>query len=212
MQEQIVKALEWRYAVQSFDPSKKVSEGDLKAILESGRLAPSSIGTEPWKFIVVENPELREKIKGASYGQPKVTEASHLIVLARRTDVRENIARERLERTARIQNQPIESLNGLKQMLESNIAGRDDASLDSWAGYQSYIALGMMIETAALLGVDAGPMEGFDSKAVDDILGLAGERLAATSILSLGYRSADDRAASRPKVRRSFDEVVKFMK
>lgn len=212
MQEQIVKALEWRYAVQSFDAARKVSESDLKTILESGRLAPSSIGTEPWKFIVVVNPELREKIKAASYGQTKVTEASHLIVIARRTDVRESITRERLERTARIQNQPIESLDGLKQMLEGGIASRDDASLDAWMGHQSYIALGMMIETAALLGVDAGPMEGFDPKAVDDILGLAGEHLAATSMLTLGYRSADDMAASRPKVRRTFDEVVKFVK
>lgn len=212
MQEQIVKALEWRYAVQSFDPAKKVSESDLKTILESGRLAPSSIGTEPWKFIVVENPELREKLKSASYGQAKVTEASHLIVIARRTDIRENITRERLERTARIQNQPIESLDGLKQMLEGSIAGRDDASLDSWMGHQSYIALGMMIETAALLGIDTGPMEGFDPKAVDEILGLTGEHLAATSMLALGYRSVNDGAANRPKVRRTFDEVVKFVK
>lgn len=212
MQEQIRQALGWRYAVQSFDPAKRVGESDLRTILESGRLAPSSIGIEPWKFIVVENLELREKLKAASYGQPKVTEASHLIVIARRTDVRENITRERLERTARIQNQPIESLDGLKRMLEGGIVGRDDASLDAWVGHQSYIALGMMIETAALLGVDAGPMEGFDPKAVDDILGLAGEHLAATSLLALGYRSADDAAASRPKVRRNFEEVVEFMK
>lgn len=211
MQENIVRALRWRYAVNSFDPSKKVSEADLETILESGRLAPSSLGLEPWKFIVVENPELRGKIREASYGQAKVTEASHLVVIARRTDVRENIARERLERTAKIQNQDIGELGGLKQMVEGGIAMRDDATLDAWTSRQAYIPLGMMVETASLLGIDSAPMEGFDPNAVDEVLGLTEKHLAATALLALGYRGSDP-SADRPKVRRAFTDVVEFAK
>lgn len=211
MQEQILKALEWRYAVQSFDPTKKVGEGDLKTILESGRLAPSSYGLEPWKFIVVENPEVRERLQSVSYGQPKVSEASHLIVIARRTDAREKIVSERISRTATIQNMEESALDGFKEMLDGVVAGRDDASLDAWNARQAYIALGMMMETASLLGIDNAAMEGFDPKGVDDVLGLAKQNLTATIMLAVGYRGADA-SADRPKVRRSFDEVVEIVK
>ncbi len=211
MQEQIAKALGWRYAVQSFDSAKKVSDSDLKTILESGRLAPSSFGLEPWKFIVVENAETRAKLQSVSYGQPKVTEASHLIIIARRTDAREHIVRERIERTAAIQEQDVESLAGFKEMLDGVIASRDDAALDAWNARQAYIALGMMMETASLLGVDNAAMEGFDPKGVDEALGLQEQNLTATVMLSIGYRGVDV-SADRPKVRRAFDEVVEFVK
>ena len=211
MQETIVKALNWRYAVQSFDPEKKVGESELRTILESGRLAPSSYGLEPWKFMVVENMEIRKELQKVSYGQPKITEASHLLVIARRTDTRENIVRERLERTAKIQNQDMASLNGFKEMLDSVIASRDDAALDTWNSRQAYIALGIMMETASLLGIDNAAMEGFDPQAVDEILGLKEKKLTSTVMLVLGYRGTDA-SALRPKVRRSFDEVVEFVK
>lgn len=211
MQERITEALRWRYAVNAFDSSKKVSRNDLQTILESARLAPSSIGLEPWKFIVVENPELRGRIREASYGQPKVTEASHLVVIARRTDVRENIARERLERTAQAQHQDIGELDGLKRMIEGSIAMRDDATLDAWMARQVFIPLGIMVETASLLGIDSAPMDGFDPAAVDEILGLKAKHLASTALLAIGYRGADP-AETRPKVRRAFDEVVEFAK
>lgn len=211
MQEQILKALGWRYAVQNFDGTKKIGENDLETILESGRLTPSSFGLEPWKFIVIENVEIRQKIQAASYGQPKVSEASHLVVIARRTDAREKIVGERIARTAKIQNQEESSLDGFKQMLDGVIASRDDAALDAWNARQAYIALGMMMETASLLSVDNAAMEGFDPSAVDEILGLKEKNLTSTVMLALGYRG-EDTSAERPKVRRDFDEVVEFVK
>lgn len=211
MQEQIVKALEWRFAVQNFDSAKKIGETDLATILESARLAPSSFGLEPWQFIVIENAAVREKIQAASYGQPKVSEASHLVVIARRTDAREKIVGERITRTAKIQNQDPASLDGFKQMLDGVIASRDDVALDNWNARQAYIALGMMMETASLLGVDNAAMEGFDPTAVDEILGLKEKNLTSTVMLALGYRR-ENTSAARPKVRREFDDVVTFVK
>ena len=205
--EDILKALGWRYAVKVFDPAKKVANEDLKTILESGRLAPSSLGIEPWKFILVENKELREKLRAASYGQPKVTDASHLIVIARRTDARESMVSELMDRTMAIQHVDMTALEGYKASVSGTIAGKDDAALDAWIRSQAYIPLGMMIETAALLNVDACPMEGFDPSQVDAILGLSEKHLTATTMFAVGYRGVDA-AASRPKVRRSFEDAV----
>ena len=210
--EQIISALNWRYAVQGFDKTKKVSADNLHTILEAGRLAPSSFGLEGWKFIVVENPELRAKVSAAGYGQPKITEASHLIVIARRTDARATIVSERIARTAKVTGAPETALAGFKDMLDGTVAMRDDSALDTWMKTQTYIPLGIMMETASLLQVDNAAMEGFDPKGVDDALGLTAKHLTATTLLALGYRSFDDAAATRPKVRRDFDDVVEFLK
>lgn len=209
MNEKIIDALNFRYAVQTFDPNKKVSSEDLRTILESARLAPSSIGIEAWKFIVVENPEIRAQLRVAGYGQPKITEASHLIVLTYRTD-HENITQERLERTARTQDEPIENLSGLKNTLETGIAQKVDAgAYESWAKAQTYIALGMMMETASLLKIDNAAMEGFNNDKVDEILGLREKNLKVATMLAIGYRG-EDPVSHRPKTRRDFSDVIEF--
>ncbi|MEK7588989.1 MAG: NAD(P)H-dependent oxidoreductase [Patescibacteria group bacterium] len=205
--EEIIGALKWRYATQVFDQSKKASEEDIHTILEAARLSPSPFGIEPWKFLVIKNPELRAKVGK----QPKMTEASHLIVITYRTDIVENITKERIERTAKIQNQKIEDLDGLKKSIENTIQKKEsEGILESWIRSQSYIPLGIMIETASLLGIDNGPMEGFDPAHVDEVLGLKEKKLKSLTMIALGYRG-EDPAALRPKVRREFDEVIEII-
>ncbi len=212
MNTDVTTALNWRYAVKEFDSSKKVSEEDLHTILESARLAPSSIGIEAWRFLVIENPEIRTQLRSAAFGQSKVTGASHIVVLTARTDVRENIANERVERTAANQHQEVSELSGLKATLDNAIAGKSDEALAAWVKSQTYIALGMMIETASLLNVDNCPMEGFDNAQVDAILKLSDQNLTSVSMLALGYRDPSDRTAALPKTRRCFEEVIHFVK
>ncbi len=211
MQDTLIKALYWRYAVKTFDPAGEITDAELRTILESGRLAPSSFGIEPWKFIVVSNPDIQKRMRAASYDQSKVSDASHVIVLARRTDVRENIVRELLARAAKAQEKDISELKELEEMVAGVIVSKSDAELDSWVRAQTYIPLGMMVEAAALLGVDAGPMEGFSPDEIDAILGLKGKNLHATTMLALGRRGADA-FADISKTRREFDEVVEFVK
>jgi nitroreductase len=212
MMQEILSALKWRYATKVYDSSKRVSDEDIRTILESGRLSPSAFGVEPWKFIVVENPEIRAQLRAVGFDQPKITDASHLVVIARRTDARERITQELIDRTAEQQGIDPAKLDGLKQMVQASISGKSDAELDAWIRAQVYIPLGIMIETAALLGIDGGPMEGFIPTEVDKVLGLAEKHLASTSMLALGYRGEGDSYAERPKVRRLFDEVVEFVK
>lgn len=211
MEQSITKALAWRFAVRTFDTTKTIAKEDLTTILESGRLAPSSFGIEPWKFIVVENKDVRAQLRTAGYNQPKITDAAVLIVIARRTDMRAHIMDELVARTAKTQDVTTESLSGFKKMLDGAVAGKDDAELDAWARAQTYIPLGTMIAAASLLNIDSGPMEGFDPVKVGEILGLDAKNLNATTMLALGYRG-DDAGAARPKVRRDFESVVEFIK
>lgn len=206
----VIDALSWRYATKVYDPTKKVPEEDIRSILEAGRLAPSSFGIEPWKFFLVEDPDTRKKLRAASYDQPKVTDASHLIVIARRTDGRERLANELIERTAASQQKSVEDLQGLRDMVQGSINAKSDEVLDAWIRSQTYIPLGIMIEAASLRKIDTGPMEGFDPKQVDEILGLGEKNLTATTMLALGYRG-EDPYAEYPKTRRAYDEVVEVV-
>ncbi|MFA7285891.1 MAG: NAD(P)H-dependent oxidoreductase [Candidatus Paceibacterota bacterium] len=206
--EEILKALNWRYAVKIFDKDKKISEEDLNTILESGILSPSSLGLEPWKFIVVKDPTTRAKLFEVS-NQPKVTDASHLIVLTYKTDIKE-IIEDRLERTAKIQNQKIEELATYKDFLEGATKNKKDTELDSWLKAQSYIALGTMIYTASLLDIDNCPMEGFEKDKVDEILNLKSQNLKSVTMLALGYRGIDP-TSSKAKIRKDFISAVEFI-
>jgi nitroreductase len=204
-----ITALLHRYATNIFDSHKKISDENLQIILESGRLAPSSFGLEPWKFIVVTNPELRAQLRAAGYDQPKITDASHLIVIAQRTDGN-TLVSELIERTATTQGVAKENLAGLEQMVRGTMDSRDESTRNTWLKAQTYIALGIMIETASLLDIDTGPMEGFDPTKVDEILGLSAKNLHATTMLAIGYRG-EDPAALRPKVRRAYQDVVEII-
>ncbi len=210
--EEIISALNWRYATKVFDKNKKVSTEDIHTILESARLSPSSNGIEMWKFIVVENEEIRAKLRAVGYDQSKITDASHLVVIAYRTDAVENLSKERVERVAKIQNQDITELAGYKDSLDNGVTQKvQNGTLESWIKAQAYIPLGLMMETAALLHIDNCAMEGFQPDKVDEILNLKNENLKSTTMLALGYRGEDD-FSKKPKVRRAWGEVVKFIK
>lgn len=207
--ETILAAMNWRYAGKIFDTTKKLTQEQLTTILEAGRLSPSAYGVESWQFIIVNNTEIRKKLREISYDQPKVTDASHIIVIASRTDGGK-VVDELVERTAKTQGKTVEELQGFGDMVHGAVQRLGDDGTKSWYKSQSYLPLGIMIETAALLGVDAGPMEGFDADKVDELLGLKEKNLHATTMLALGFRG-EDAYALLPKIRKAFDEVTTFI-
>lgn len=214
-QTQIAEALAWRYATKVFDPSKKVSEADLAALLEAFRAAPSSFGLQPWKLIVVEDAALRASLRAAAWDQPQVTDASHLLVVARRTtvekaDVERLIAATVAARSGQAAD-PVAaraSLDGYRDMMLGFVEGKSAEVLSAWSARQAYIALGFLLESAALMKIDACPMEGFDPAKFDEILGLAGSGYAATVICAVGYRAESDEMGKWAKVRYPLEEVV----
>jgi len=165
---------------------------------------------EPWKFIIIKNPDIRNKLREVGYDQTKITDASDLVVIAQRTDA-DNLPKELIERVSNNQGKNPAELSGLKGMAESVIANfKDPVALNGWLKAQTYIALGMMVETSALLGIDTCPMEGFDYGKVNEILGLAKENLSASVMLAIGYRGDDD-FSKLPKTRRGYGEVVQVV-
>lgn len=206
---ELLQALNWRYATKTFDATKKVPEDVFAQIMEAARLAPSSFGLELWKFVVVENTELRAKVREVSWNQGQVTDASHLVVLCRQADVTPADVETFIARTATTRGlTDLSVLDGYKQMIMGTVTALDEAKKDSWMGKQVYLALGFLMAEAAELGVDTCPMEGFDSTKVDEILGLEKLGLKSVVLCPVGYRSAEDKYADLAKVRRPKEEVL----
>ena len=206
---ELISALNWRYATKQFDTNKKISTEQLDTLLESLRLSASSFGLQPWKFVIVENPALRETLVGHSWGQRQIADASHLIVLCRQTVIDSAYVEKYVQSVADTRHAPTEALEGYKNMMVGFIEGANQSgSIDAWMKNQVYIALGNLLTSAALIGVDACPIEGFDPKKYDEVLGLKALGLASCVVCPIGYRSADDAYASLAKVRLSKTEAV----
>lgn len=206
---QLLERLNWRYATKQFDPARRISAEDWQALEEALRLSPSSGGLQPWKFLVVEDPAVREKLVPASFGQTQVTDASHLVVFAAKTNFGEADVDAHIARTAEVRGVSVESLAPFREMLVGGIIGAmDDATRFAWAGRQVGIALGNLLTCAALLGIDACPMEGFLPPQYDEILNLSSRGLAAVAVCALGYRAATDAYATLPKVRFPAESVL----
>lgn len=197
----IIDALNWRYAVQEFDKEKKLSSDKLSILLEALRLSPSSYGIQPWKFIVVANPSIREKLREAAFGQPKVTDASHLLILAIRKNIDDALVDFYIQTAAETRGVSAENLKGYSEIIKRFLQSKSAEERKEWASRQVYIALGTLLTTAALEEIDAGPMEGFDPKKVDEILGLEKMGLESRVLVAVGYRSPNDKSAKAPKVR-----------
>jgi nitroreductase len=208
MQEKIKDALLWRYATKVFDPSKPVAKEELDAIIEAGRMAPTAYGLQPFKIIHIKSKEVREALQAVSYGQPQIVNAAELFLVAARTDVDEAFITEYVERIAKTRGMDVSMLEDFKGMMIGDITSRSEEERIKWAGRQAYIALGMMLETAALLGIDTCPMEGFDSAKVDEALGLQAENLVSLGYMAVGYRGEGDMFADFIKVRLPMETFV----
>lgn len=212
--EDVIKAFHRRASTRSYDGSKKIPAEDFNYILELGRLSPSSVGSEPWQFLVLQNPELRQKIKPYCWGIPTMETSSHIVVILAKKNARydsdyfaEVMNRRGLEGEAREK-----ALAIYKKFQEQDIGILDtERSLFDWAGKQTYIALGNMMTGAAMIGVDSCPIEGFDYKEVNRILAEEGlfdpAEWGVSVMCTFGYRDKE----IRQKARKGFDEVVKFI-
>ncbi len=208
----IKEALEWRYATKRYDKDKKISAPDWELLKESLRLAPSAYGIQPWQFFVIENPETREKLKAASWNQTQVTDASHYVVFIYKEKIDEAFIQKYIDEMSKLRNTPVESLDGLKNMLTQNLGKAPEEKIRVWSQRQAYIAMGFLLQTAALLKIDATPMEGFDPSAYDKILELEGSGWKTVATVALGYRHPEDAYQNLKKVRYPEDSVFKFIK
>lgn len=202
----LVDKLKWRYATKKFDSTKKIAADKLQNILDAVQLAPSSLGLQHYRVLVIEDAGVREKLKAVAYGQPQITDASHLIVFAAETNINEEFGKKYIDNVAATRNAPREALAGFEGMVLGAINSRTPEQLLLWAQKQAYIGLGVLIAAASEQEVDNCPMEGFDPAGFDEVLGLKEKGLTATVIVTIGYRAEDDDLSKAAKVRRPADE------
>lgn len=206
---EVLKALQFRHACKKFDTEKIIPEKTLHDILECARLSPSSFGMEPWYFLVIENVEVREKLRAACWDQPQITESSCAIVILSRTRVTEpdtdyvksRFARRKLEATAEAA-----YLERYREHYASEIT--PFMNNYAWNAKQCYIALANIMTAAASAGVDSCPIEGFSKTAVEQVLQIDTARFEVVVLVTLGYR----RDEQPPRLRADFDEIVEFIR
>ena len=209
----LLNKLEWRYACKKMDPTKVVPQDKVNRIVEAARLAPTSSGLQPFEIFVVTNPAVREQIKPKAWGQAQITDGSHLLVFA----AWDNYTAERINMMFDLTNAERGGTNegweNYRQMLLKNYPARTPEVNYEHAARQAYIGLGAALIAAAFEEVDATPMEGFDPKAVDEILGLSARGLRSVVLVPLGYRAAEgDWLTNLKKVRRPTAQFVTEVK
>ena len=195
---ELLKSLEWRYATKKMN-GEKIPQDKLERILEATRLAPSSYGLTPYNVIVVEDQKLKEELQGACYGQTQLVDSSAVLVFATWDEVTEHSVGNYINEIAKQREIPVESLNGLQDMMNGSLTNMTHEQKISWAQRQAYIGLGFALTAAAVEEVDSTPMEGFVAESVDTVLGLQELGLKSVVVLPLGYRDTENDSLSTLK-------------
>lgn len=213
---EIMDVLNFRHACKEFDPNKKIAQDEFEVILEAGRLSPSSMGIEPWKFIVIENQELKNELGEVCWGgKTQMPTCSHLVAYLGRTAKELRFDSDYTDYLLKdIKHLPTEVADKYKGIMKSieDIRFTDDKDLEKYSSEQVHIALANMMNVAAMQGIDSCPIGGIDYNKVEKILVDRGlldtDKFSIVSFAAFGYR------VSNPpeKLRQSMDEVVDWVK
>lgn len=213
--QQVLDAFNFRSACRKYDTSKKISKEDMDYILELGRLSPSSVGSEPWKFLVLQNPKIRAKIVPFSWGiKHPMEEMSHLVIILTKKNVRydSDYLRDSLNKRGLTPEQIEASVARYKSFQAEDMKLLEsERTLFDWSTKQTYIALGNMMTGAALIGIDSCPIEGFHYDTVNQILADEGlfdiNEYGISCMVTFGYRAQE----IKKKSRKPTEEVIEWI-
>ena len=207
--QQLLKALEWRYATKVFDATKKIPAEVWQTLERALVLTPTSYGLQPYQFLVVVDPAKRAELLPHSWHQKQVVDASHFVVFTARTEMKEADVDKLIKRSVDVRKLPANALDAYRGMMLGDVVNGPRGKIaHEWATRQTYIALGNLMTCAAVLGVDACPMEGLSPTDYDKVLNLNGSGYATVVACALGYRAASDKYASLAKVRYETKDVI----
>jgi nitroreductase len=210
--ESLLAQLNWRYATKKFDPTRKIAPDVWSALEKSLLLTPSSFGLQPWKFLVITDQAVKQKLVPVSWNQAQPADCSHHVVFAVRKAVGEADIDHFIDRVVEVRGVPREGLKGYRDIMAGFAAtAKKEGWVREWAIRQAYIAIGNFMTCAAVLGVDTCPMEGIQPPDYDRILGLVGTEFETVVACAAGYRAAEDKYASVPKVRFAASEVIQHI-
>jgi nitroreductase len=206
---QLHDAMAWRYATKVFDPSRRIEASTWSALENALVQSPSSYGLQPWKFLVIEDPALRQQLRPESWNQSQITDASHLVVFLAERQIGPAEADRLINAIARTRGLDPADLANYRQMIDVDlINGPRSQQIERWASNQVYIALGTFMTAAALLKVDTCAIEGFSPAAYDRILELENSPYRSCVVCAAGYRADSDKYASLAKVRYPASELI----
>jgi nitroreductase len=206
---ELLKALHWRYATKAFDTSKKIPADVWHALEQALVLTPTSYGLQPYKFLIVQNPAVRAELLTHSWHQKQVVDCSHFVVFAAKTHMTEADVDRYVQRTAEVRQVAPESLARYRNIIVGDVVhGPRGKIAHEWATRQAYIAIGNLMTSAAVLGVDACPLEGLVPHEYDKVLHLNGTGYATVVACALGYRATHCKYATAPKVRFETKDLV----
>ncbi|MDN5096915.1 NAD(P)H-dependent oxidoreductase [Aliarcobacter butzleri] len=211
MEKTFMEAMDFRHACKIFDETKKISDEDMRFILEAGRKSPSSFGQEGWKFLVITNEELRAKLRPFCWDQPQITTCSHLVIILAAIEAVKPESGIPALRFAR-REMPQEKKDFYNKLYKDHLTVTkvldSDENVYSWTARQTYIAAGNMMTAAAIKGIDSCPIEGFDKAKVEEVLGLDTKKFQLSMVLPFGYRINPQST----QMRLPFEEVIEFIK
>ncbi|UZA02685.1 NAD(P)H-dependent oxidoreductase [Moraxella bovis] len=211
----LISAFHRRVSMRSYDGNKKIPADEFNTILEMGRLSPSSVGSEPWQFLVLQNHDLRQKLKSYAWGIPTMETASHVVAILAKKNARYDTPYfgEIMDRRGLQGDDRVKIMEVYKKFQSEDIAILDsDRSLFDWANKQTNLHRPCQYDDgAAMLGIDSCPIEGFDYKEVNRILAEEGlfdpAEWGVSVMVTFGYRDKE----IKPKARKTFEQVVKFV-
>lgn len=203
----LIDKLQKRYASKQMNGNKLPKE-KVNHVLEAIRLAPTSLGLQPFKVFVIENQEMKQRIfETAAPGQPQIPNASEILVFACYRKITKEILDEYFDLIVNTRNLPVEKLTAYRNLMNGLVDAPAQANFD-WAARQAYIALGFGLVAAADEMIDSVPIEGFNSVVLDEILDLERQNLGSVCLMAIGYRNEEtDYNARLPKVRKSKDNL-----
>ncbi|WP_211830167.1 nitroreductase family protein [Kistimonas asteriae] len=210
MNDTLKTILENRYTTKVFDPDWPADEQKIQTLIETLRLAPSSINSQPWHFFVISNPDERARLAESAWenNKPKFCDASHLFVFCAKTQFDENDVHAIEELTAGVRGMEIdeERLN----MLTSFVSGKPSEERNQWLKQQVYLAFGQFLLSSAILDLDVCPMEGFSTEMLDELMGLKSRGLTSVVLGLVGNHAEGDfnHPSRAPKVRFPKEQVV----
>ena len=211
MEKTFMEAMDFRHACKIFDETKKISDEDMKFILEVARKSPSSFGQEGWKFLVITNEELKAKLRPFCWDQPQVTTCSHLVIILAAIEAVKPESGIPALRFAR-REMPQEKKDFYNKLYKDHLTVTkvldSDENIYSWTARQTYIAAGNMMTAAAVKGIDSCPIEGFDKAKVEEVLGLDTKKFQLSMVLPFGYRINPQST----QLREDFKDIVEFIK
>ena len=205
-----LEALSRRYSVKKFN-TQIIPQETLHNILESGKLSASSQGLQPYKIIVVESEEMKQKMIPAFYNPSQISTCSHLIVIISKKTIEESYIRGYFKHISEVREVPIETLDPFKKSITQHINQKTQDEIFNWAEKQSYIVLANLMYAAAIENIDSCPMEGFRQDVIEEILNINPETEKVTVTLALGYRSEEDYFQHMKKVRKPNEKLFKFI-